>query len=132
MNNYKLYTNLFVLSHQKAQEFYSIITNEEVPCICITNTNSFSPHLHYCKNRLNVYFDDVESWENVPNTKCIDDIIANKIMNFANQVSGPLVITCAGGVSRSAGVALGLSNIDSNMFPAYNRTCRSMIEKAKG
>lgn len=146
MNKFILDTNLFVLSHKEANDFYSVLTNREVPCICITDTNGILPSfLQYIEedNILHVSFDDVEVWEQVfPHFYPIDNRVAKIIAQFIVDIENtPLVITCPGGVSRSAGIAAGIFDFLDNIeqctktvktFPAYNKSCAKYIKDALG
>lgn len=143
MNRYILDRNLFVLSYEQAEVFYSVSTNCEVPCVCIADTHGAFPCFTKCigwYNLLAVRFDDVEVWEHVPSFYAINQkdakAIAKFIMRFDNS---PLVITCPGGVSRSAGIATGifdfLGDIEQynetiKVFPAYNCSCAKYMKHA--
>lgn len=143
MNRYILDRNLFVLSHEQAEAFYSVSTNREVPCVCIVDTHdSFPAFTKYIGwyNLCAVRFDDVEVWERVPSFYAIDQKIAKTIAKFVMRFENePLVITCQGGVSRSAGIAAGIFDFLDDVeqynetikaFPAYNCNCAKYMKHA--
>lgn len=100
-----------------------------------------APTLPRIRRKLYLTFDDIEADEHVAyggrTLEAISPLQARAAADFADT-SEELVVTCAGGISRSAGIVAGIlaatGGDDSIVFRTKcpNTTCRRLVMRAMG
>lgn len=131
---------LLVMSRREAEALFSVPTNSDIACISITDNNAPEANLRFCNRRLNLSFDDVERDDVAAMAHGLVPIStrqAEEVVRFAQSTTGPLVVHCEAGISRSAGVAAGLLalNEESDERDLYvrtvpNATCKVRVLRA--
>ena len=129
--------NIYVYSKEAAKKivetfgepfiWISIRTEEEDP-VCKEPSNGL------CLGKLDLSFHDTTLEEN---PDCFDPYLASQVVTFVDQFpeDTPLVVNCEAGVSRSAGIAVGLherggvSSPVRNLKPHFNVLVANLVRR---